>query len=207
MLLAILSGSHDEKSMTITISENNFVFSQNFKFVYLSFILHVWIRQSCIKFKFSIFSDCLEDEHVLELSKRIANETDLNEFGVKVLQMPQYDIDAALTNHPREIQMAAHDILKKWVIALDKREIAYNTLIKNLQQSDLRNWTNKLKDIVHGKEEKAIKMAGVGFLSAFYLIFCEFRKKPETLRKWHLVVRRMMWLDLINSGLRMNILR
>ena len=102
-----------------------------------------------------LISDRLEDKHVLEFSKRIANETALNEFGVNVLQMRNHNVEAARTNHPNQIQMAALGLLNKWVTKQDNREIAYSNLIQNLQESDLRNLVNDLKEIVEGKKQKS----------------------------------------------------
>ena len=89
-----------------------------------------------------------------EFSKRIANEIHLKEFGVKVLHMAQYDIDAALTNHPRGIQMASNYLFQKWVTNQDNREIAYSKLIKNLKKSDLKHLVKVLKDIMEGKDRE-----------------------------------------------------
>ena len=55
----------------------------------------------------------LEDVHILELSKRITNEPDLMELGVKILQLPDFIVKTALYNK-KEIQSATHEIISDW---------------------------------------------------------------------------------------------
>ena len=46
----------------------------------------------------------LEDVHILELSKRITNEPDLMELGVKVLELPDFIVKQRCTTNEKSNQ-------------------------------------------------------------------------------------------------------
>ena len=58
----------------------------------------------------------LTDRHLLELSKRITNQSDLRDLGFKVLKLESHYIDAVKYNRRHDgINSTAHDLLKIWV--------------------------------------------------------------------------------------------
>ena len=56
---------------------------------------------------------CLEDSHILDLSKRITSDEELSTLGVKGLGLPAFDIQSALYDNKR-IQPAAYEVLSTW---------------------------------------------------------------------------------------------
>ena len=56
-------------------------------------------------------SDSLQDEHLLELSKRITNDDELMNFGIKVLSLSKDTIKAAMFDHRDSIQAATRELL------------------------------------------------------------------------------------------------
>ena len=61
------------------------------------------------------FSDSIQDEHILELSKRIPTGNELMDLGIKVLHLPECKINAALYDHNNSIQAATHELLSTWL--------------------------------------------------------------------------------------------
>ena len=58
-----------------------------------------------------LISESLLDEHVLDLSKRITNDDELMEFGIKVLNFPKETIKQQRHDHRDSIQAAARELL------------------------------------------------------------------------------------------------
>ena len=77
--------------------------------------------------KMSSNTGTLEDAHILELSEKITCDTDLMELGVKVLKLPECKIESAIFDK-KEIQPAAHKVLRSWLRKQSDRHEAYNTL-------------------------------------------------------------------------------
>ena len=74
-------------------------------------------------------SDSLQDEHVLDLSKRITNGEELMDFGIKCLGLPDFKIKTAMYDHSDSIQAATYELLSTWMKKQTDRQEAY----KNLQ--------------------------------------------------------------------------
>ena len=91
----------------------------------------------------------LEDVHILELSKRITNEPDLMELGVKVLELPDFIVKTALYNK-REIQLATHEVISDWSKQQTNRFEAYTALKKALEKSKFTSLAGVLQQWVEG---------------------------------------------------------
>ena len=91
----------------------------------------------------------LTDSAVLDLSKRITNEAELVELGVDVLNLPDHIIDAAVYNK-KEIQSAAHTVLRTWMKKQTNRQEAYTTLCAELRRYEKNELCALLKRWVEG---------------------------------------------------------
>ena len=87
----------------------------------------------------------LTDSHVLELSKRIESGSDLRDFGIKVLKMPEHVINTALYNHCTNNQSAAHIVLSAWRKQQTNEHEAYSNLITLLQACEMNQLAAELK--------------------------------------------------------------
>ena len=96
-----------------------------------------------------ISSGSLEDVHILELSKRITNEPDLMELGVKILQLPDFKVKTALYNK-KEIQLATHEVISDWSKQQTNRFEAYTALKKALEKSKFTSLAGVLQQWVEG---------------------------------------------------------
>ena len=110
----------------------------------------------------------LEDTHVLELSKRITNEQELKDLGIKALKLPKYIIQAALYNHRTSIQDAAHSVLSTWLKDQPSRKDAYRNLITGLQKAQMNQLAAELQYWVEGVSAESQKYGESELLSAIY---------------------------------------
>ena len=94
-------------------------------------------------------SGSLEDVHILELSKRITNEPDLMELGIKVLELPDYVVKTALYNK-KEIQLATHEVISDWSKQQANRFEAYTALKQVLEKSKFMSLAGELQQWVEG---------------------------------------------------------
>ena len=90
-----------------------------------------------------LFSDSLQDEHVLELSKKITNDDELMDFGIKVLNFPKETIKAAMFDHRDSIQAAARELLFIWLSQQPSRHEAYVNLQTGLIRTQMNHLTVK----------------------------------------------------------------
>ena len=95
-------------------------------------------------------SDELDDAHVLELSRRITSESELLNLGINGLRLREYIIDAALFRHPKDIQDAAHYVLREWVKRQSNRVDAYHSLLKCLKQCEMNELARDLRKLAVG---------------------------------------------------------
>ena len=72
----------------------------------------------------------LTDAQLFNLSQRFTKEIDLNRLGINSLGVEDYVIDGCIMKSNRDIQIAAHNVLKHWRKAqTDTREV-YQKLCK-----------------------------------------------------------------------------
>ena len=86
----------------------------------------------------------------MKVAERISSEVDLKNFGVTRLKLPNYKIDLALTNHPKDILSATHDVFFTWVKSQSSRAEAFKELCTglrkcemNLLATEVETWANK----------------------------------------------------------------
>ena len=104
----------------------------------------------CKTDRLTLFSlGTLEDVHILELSKRITNEPDLMELGVKVLELPDFIVKTALYNK-KEIQLATHEVVSAWTKQQTNRFEAYTALKQALEKSKFTSLAGELQRWVEG---------------------------------------------------------
>ena len=92
---------------------------------------------------------CLEDSHILELSKRITSEEELLVLSVKGLGLPDFKIKSALYDNKR-IQSAAYEVLSTWRKQQESRHDGYQNLISALQKVEMNQLAAGLREWVHG---------------------------------------------------------
>ena len=94
-----------------------------------------------------------EDAHLFEMSLRIMDKQELQHLGLKVLKVPSHTVDSATYNE-KEIQDAAHKLLKTWYQNQINREEAYKNLYTALWDNGLRLLAGDLKQLVTGAKYK-----------------------------------------------------
>ena len=92
----------------------------------------------------------LEDAHLLELAQKITDEKELQHLGLKILKIRANTVDSALTNK-RDIQDAAHEVLKTWYKNQESKQEAYRNLYRELVNNGRKFWANELKRSVTGR--------------------------------------------------------
>ena len=97
-----------------------------------------------------LISDSLQDEHVLELSKRIPDSNELMEFGIKVLNFPKHTINQALHDYHNNIKAASHELLSTWLKQQPSRQEAYMNLFEGLKRAQMERLAAELKSLVKG---------------------------------------------------------
>ena len=95
-------------------------------------------------------SESLQDENVLELSKRIPDRNGLMDFGIKVLSFPKYTINQALHDHHNSIQAASHELLSEWLARHSSRQEAYVNLLEGLKRAQMEQLATELQSLVQG---------------------------------------------------------
>ena len=92
---------------------------------------------------------CLEDSHILDLSKRITSEEELLVLGVKGLGLPDFKIKSALYDNKR-IQPAAYEVLSAWRKQQESRHDGYQILISALEKVEMNQLAAELREWMHG---------------------------------------------------------
>ena len=92
---------------------------------------------------------CLEDFHILELSKRITSEEELLTLGVKGLGLPDFKIQSALYDK-KCIQPAAYEVLCTWQQQQESKYAGYQNLILALEKVEMNQLAAVLQEWVHG---------------------------------------------------------
>ena len=111
---------------------------------------------------FTCAADYLKDVHLLDLSKRITNELDLEDLGIKALKLPGFKIKAALFDHSNNIQAASYDVINSWVQLQSNRHIAYTTLREGLKEAQMHQLATEVQQWVEGTIEKPVATLSKG---------------------------------------------
>ena len=77
----------------------------------------------------------------MELSKRITNDDELMELGIKVLNFPKDTIKQTRHDHRDSIQAATHELLSKWLKKQPTRQEAYMNLQAGLKRAQMHHLT------------------------------------------------------------------
>ena len=85
---------------------------------------------------------------IWDLSQRIVSVDSLWKLG-RVLKLPHHDTQAAVTNHPRSIQMAAFTVLSTWRDGQLNQFTAYAALTAALQEIGFI-WLPESESVVSG---------------------------------------------------------
>ena len=92
----------------------------------------------------------LTDELLLNLSKRITNEEELMDLGVKVFRGSQITSYNQLFMIREEIQPAAQKVLKYWLKKQENREKALTAMRTSLQENEMNLLVDVLSSSVQG---------------------------------------------------------
>ena len=77
----------------------------------------------------------------MELSKRITNDDELMDFGIKVLKFPKETIKVAMFDRRDSIQAAARELLFEWLSQQPSRHEAYISLQTGLIRVQMHHLT------------------------------------------------------------------
>ena len=112
----------------------------------------------------------MEDAHLWELAQRITSTQDLLDLGLKVLKLPDYKVESALSSK-KEVELAAHRTLQIWIRKQTNRYEAYRTLVTSLKScgmhqlaAQLMEWVEKTRmtsDFLETRELVAMEMRSV----------------------------------------------
>ena len=106
-------------------------------------------------------TEILQDGHVQQLSEKITDFGDLRTLGYRGLKLEAEHIESAITNHPNDIQSAAHKVLTTW-FQKQTTEEALGSLCKALQESELKGLSSQLRkwveDSKDGSEESTFQI-------------------------------------------------
>ena len=95
-------------------------------------------------------SESLQDEHVLELSKRITSAEELHDFGIKCLGVQDFKVKTAMHDHKDRIQAASYELLSTWLKQQPSRQEAYVNLLEGLKRTQMKQLATELKSLVKG---------------------------------------------------------
>ena len=89
----------------------------------------------------------MDDVHLWELAQRITTRQELLDLGLKVLGLPQHQVNSALTNN-RDVDLAAHHILQIWYRQYTSSIEAYTDLYTSLKQCGKSQLAAQLQGLV-----------------------------------------------------------
>ena len=87
----------------------------------------------------------LMDTHVWELSERIPDLSELVDLGIKVLKIPDRQVDLTWTRHKPDAKLAARELLQIWLKKQTNRREAYTNLIASLQEGEMNQLAAELQ--------------------------------------------------------------
>ena len=83
------------------------------------------------------FSRTLEDEHVLNISRKVTDVGILRKLAYRGLKLEDHEIESSITNKQNDIQSAMHELLKIWCRKQNNGEEAFSNLHAALQECRL----------------------------------------------------------------------
>ena len=104
----------------------------------------------------------LMDSDIQQLSQRFTDAGLLRQFAYGGLKMKSHDIESSISNHPSDIQAAAHDVLRKWQLTQGDREEALKNLFIALEECNMMSLAEDLKQlksnssVLMSKERKSL---------------------------------------------------
>ena len=101
----------------------------------------------------TLFTGCLEDSHILDLSKRITSEEDLLTLGIKGLALPKFKIRSALYDN-KHIQSAAYEVLSFWRQKYESSHEAFQNLIAALVKAEMNQLAAELQEWTRGSAKQ-----------------------------------------------------
>ena len=81
--------------------------------------------------------ECLTENHIVQLSERMATETEVRNLGMSVLKLSRCEVQSALTSNSKDIQSAASEVLHKWLLQQESRQQALRNLIDSLRENKI----------------------------------------------------------------------
>ena len=90
----------------------------------------------------------LLDSDIQRLSQRFTDVGLLRQLAYGGLKMKSHDIESAISNHPNDIQSAAHNVLRKWQFTQVNREEALRNLLAALEENSLKSLAEELKQMM-----------------------------------------------------------
>ena len=87
----------------------------------------------------------------MSLSRRVVSEDDLVKLGVTGLKLPDYRVQAALSNRQESITSAAYAVLREWLHRKKNRDEAFTELQRALHWCEMNNLATQL--VTHFSDE------------------------------------------------------
>ena len=98
--------------------------------------------------------------HLLELSKRIASADEYLDLSIKVLGLPDHQVESIWNKHRPDTNQAAYDALKTWFKKQPNAYKAFSSLHTSLQSCEmsqlairLEEWTESTNQTLHLSNE------------------------------------------------------
>ena len=105
------------------------------------------------------------------LSGKISTEDGLMKFGIDGLKLTYNKIKSTLTNHPRNIQSAVHDVLHAWLVSQSNRSEAMKNITVALESCEMNQLLGELRQHTDGEP----LAAGVSSDSTYQRVWSENR--------------------------------
>ena len=100
----------------------------------------------------------MTDVHIWKQAERITSEQQLKDLGLKVLQIRDFKIESALTDK-RDINSAAHRVLRTWVSGQNNRCEAYTNLVSGLRSNELNALAGELTQRAEGRRKWGVPLS------------------------------------------------
>ena len=104
-------------------------------------------EDSDVKIMLNRSSRSLMDSDIQQFSQWFTDVGLLRQFTYGGLKMKSHNIESSISNYPRDIQAAAHDVLRKWQLTQGNREEALRYLFDALEESNMKSLAEDLKQL------------------------------------------------------------
>ena len=92
----------------------------------------------------------LQDDHIWNLAQRFVEESEIWTLGLKVLKLPEHQV-ASIWNHKPDANLAARELLQKWLLQHESRTEAYSFLYDGLRNNTMNQRAALLKKWVESE--------------------------------------------------------